>query len=36
VLVYRNRFDLTATYSRMLNGVLEDALVRSFPPENAP
>jgi hypothetical protein len=26
VLVYRNRFDLTATYSRMLNGVLEGAL----------
>jgi len=36
VLVYRNQFDLTATYSRMLNGVLEAALVRSFPQENAP
>ncbi|HEY0534722.1 MAG TPA: SGNH hydrolase domain-containing protein [Actinoplanes sp.] len=36
VLVYRNQFDLTATYSRMLNGVLESALVRSFPQENAP
>jgi SGNH domain-containing protein len=32
VLVYRNRFDITATYSRMLNGVLEAALVRQFPP----
>lgn len=26
VAVYRNRFQLTATYARMLNGVLEDAL----------
>ena len=26
VLVYRNRFHLTATYARLLNGVLEDAL----------
>jgi hypothetical protein len=28
VLVYRNRFMLTATYSRSLNGVLETAVVR--------
>jgi len=27
-LVYRDQFDLTATYARMLNGVLESALVR--------
>ncbi|MFF5295322.1 SGNH hydrolase domain-containing protein [Paractinoplanes globisporus] len=26
VMVYRNRYHLTGTYSRMLNGVLEDAL----------
>jgi hypothetical protein len=31
VLVYRNQFDLTATYARMLNGVLETALVRARP-----
>jgi hypothetical protein len=31
VLVYRNRFDLTATYARLLNGVLETALAREFP-----
>lgn len=36
VLVYRNQFDLTATYARMLNGVLEAALVHQFPQENAP
>jgi hypothetical protein len=35
-LVYRNQFDLSATYSRMLNGVLEGALVRQFPQESAP
>jgi hypothetical protein len=29
VSVYRNRFHLTATYARMLNGVLEDALGQS-------
>jgi SGNH domain-containing protein len=29
VLVYRNRFQLTATYARMLNGVLEAAVLRS-------
>jgi hypothetical protein len=33
VLVYRNRFDLTATYSRMLTGVLETALLN---PADAP
>jgi hypothetical protein len=32
VLVYRNRFDLTATYSRLMNGVLETALLAEFPP----
>ncbi len=31
VLVYRNRFAVTATYSRMLNGVLETALLNKFP-----
>jgi SGNH domain (fused to AT3 domains) len=31
VLVYRNQFDLTATYARMLNGVLEAALKHGFP-----
>ncbi|HEX5204769.1 MAG TPA: SGNH hydrolase domain-containing protein [Actinoplanes sp.] len=36
VMVYRNRFHLTATYSRMLNGVLEDALDRSDPAARAP
>jgi hypothetical protein len=36
VLVYRNRFDLTATCARMLNGVLEAALIRQFPQESAP
>ncbi|MEV6845226.1 SGNH hydrolase domain-containing protein [Actinoplanes sp. NPDC051411] len=36
VLVYRDRFTLTAAYSRLLNGVLEDALAREFPQENAP
>jgi hypothetical protein len=36
VLVYRDRFHLTATYVRMLNGVLETALVREFPQESAP
>ncbi|HEY0000278.1 MAG TPA: SGNH hydrolase domain-containing protein [Actinoplanes sp.] len=29
VTVYRNRFHLTATYSRMMNGVLEQALAQS-------
>jgi hypothetical protein len=36
VLVYRNRFHLTATYSRMMNGVLETAVLQQFPPANAP
>jgi hypothetical protein len=31
VTVYRNRFHLTATYARMLSGVLEDALLKTFP-----
>lgn len=31
MIVYRNRFHLTATYSRMLTGVLEDALVKTDP-----
>jgi hypothetical protein len=30
VLVYRNQFDLTATYARSLNGVLEAALIHRF------
>jgi hypothetical protein len=36
VLVYRNRFLVTATYARMLNGVLETALLKECPPANAP
>jgi hypothetical protein len=36
VLVYRNQFHLTATYARLLNGVLEAAVVRQFPQESAP
>lgn len=36
VLVYRNRFHITGTYSRMLNGVLEDALDRSDPAARVP
>jgi hypothetical protein len=31
VTVYRNRFHLTATYAGMLSGVLEDALLKTFP-----
>ncbi|MET0419526.1 MAG: SGNH hydrolase domain-containing protein [Actinoplanes sp.] len=31
VLVYRNRFQLTATYTRMLTGVLEEALLTANP-----
>ncbi|WP_250000118.1 SGNH hydrolase domain-containing protein [Actinoplanes sp. M2I2] len=31
ITVYRNRFHLTATYARMLNGVLEEALLKHFP-----
>ena len=36
VTVYRNRFHLTATYARMLSGVLEDALLKAFPAGAAP
>jgi SGNH domain-containing protein len=36
VTVYRNRFHLTATYARMLSGVLEDALLKTFPADTAP
>jgi hypothetical protein len=36
VSVYRNRFHLTGTYSRMLNGVLEDALLARFPSNAVP
>lgn len=35
-LVYRDQFDLTGTYSRMLNGVLEAAVAKEFAQENAP
>lgn len=31
VTVYRNRFHLTATYARLLRGVLEKALLKTFP-----
>ncbi|MFC3737580.1 SGNH hydrolase domain-containing protein [Paractinoplanes deccanensis] len=34
--VYRNRFHLTATYARMMNGVLEEALVKHFPQDAVP
>ena len=36
VVVYRNRFHLTATYSRLLNGVLETALSRYLPADVTP
>ncbi|MFI5893047.1 SGNH hydrolase domain-containing protein [Actinoplanes sp. NPDC051513] len=36
VMVYRNRFHITGTYSRMLNGVLEDALDRTDPAARVP
>jgi hypothetical protein len=36
VTVYRNRFHLSATYARMLNGVLEEALVKHFPQDAVP
>ena len=36
VTVYRNRFHLTGTYARMMNGVLEDALLTSFSADSAP
>ncbi|WP_127498887.1 SGNH hydrolase domain-containing protein [Actinoplanes solisilvae] len=35
VTVYRNRFHLTGTYGRMLNGVLEEALITHFPQDAA-
>ena len=36
VTVYRNRFHLTGTYARMMNGVLEEALLEHFPQDAAP
>ena len=36
VVVYRNRFHLTGTYARMVNGVLEEALDERFPQVEAP
>ena len=36
VVVYRNRFHLTATYARVLTGVLEDALLKAAPPDLVP
>jgi hypothetical protein len=36
VTVYRNRFHLTGTYSRMLHGVLEEALLEHFPQDAVP
>ncbi|MBL7262131.1 SGNH hydrolase domain-containing protein [Paractinoplanes lichenicola] len=36
VTVYRNRFYLSGTYARMLNGVLEDALLERFPSNAVP
>ena len=36
VTVYRNRFHLTGTYARMLNGVLEEALMKHFPQNAVP
>ncbi|MBM2617080.1 hypothetical protein JIG36_16105 [Actinoplanes sp. LDG1-06] len=36
VTVYRNRFHLSGTYSRMLNGVLEEALLERFPSNAVP
>jgi hypothetical protein len=36
MVVYRNRFHLTATYSRMLTGVLENALFRLAPDDAMP
>ena len=34
--VYRNRFQLSATYARMLNGVLENAVLATAPPDRMP
>jgi hypothetical protein len=36
VTVYRNRFHLTGTYVRMLNGALEEALLKHFPQDTVP
>ncbi|MGK5679723.1 SGNH hydrolase domain-containing protein [Actinoplanes sp. URMC 104] len=36
VTVYRNRFHLSATYARMMNGVLEEALLEHFPQDAVP
>ncbi|MEV4343674.1 SGNH hydrolase domain-containing protein [Actinoplanes sp. NPDC049596] len=36
VAVYRNRFHLTGTYARMMNGVLEEALIKHFPQDAVP
>ncbi|MEU8816121.1 SGNH hydrolase domain-containing protein [Actinoplanes sp. NPDC048796] len=36
VTVYRNRFHLTGTYARMMNGVLEEALLEHFPQDAVP
>jgi hypothetical protein len=36
MVVYRNRFHLTATYSRMLTGVLENALFKLAPDDAMP
>ncbi|SNY03938.1 SGNH hydrolase domain-containing protein [Paractinoplanes atraurantiacus] len=36
VTVYRNRFHLTGTYARMMNGVLEEALLEHFPQDAIP
>jgi hypothetical protein len=36
VTVYRNRFQLTGTYARTMNGVLEDELLRQFPQDTVP
>jgi hypothetical protein len=36
ITVYRNRFHLTGTYARMLNGVLEEALLKHFPSNAVP
>ena len=36
VVVYRHRFQLTGTYARLLNGVLEEALDERFPQVDVP
>jgi hypothetical protein len=36
VTVYRDRFHLTASYARLMSGVLEESLVKTFPPGDAP